>query len=106
LWRNEVSIPIKTTSGPAYVVPQIAANNCDQALLADYTLSNNRDPPWFSARTRSWATFIHTNTSFQQIGSCRCNPIGFVVFVPSTFLSGNCVAKFPKIFRKSEKNSL
>ena len=84
-------------------MPEIAANNCDQTLLANYTLSNNRDPPCFSVCRRSWATFIHTNKIFKKsiqaiaFPNCVCYESIRLFYYSFRELRGEVLENLPKI---------
>ena len=41
---------LKSMCGTANLVPRVAANNCDQALLANDRIADRHDPEWFFAR--------------------------------------------------------
>jgi hypothetical protein len=43
---------LKRMRGTANTVPRVAANNCDQALLANDGIADRHDPVWFFARVR------------------------------------------------------
>jgi hypothetical protein len=49
----------------ANMVPKMAADNCDQALLANYSVSHHNNPAWLHARASCRAIF-HTYMSFNK----------------------------------------
>ena len=48
---------LKSMRGTANMVPRIAANNCDQALLTNDGIADRYDPVWFFARV-NWCAFF------------------------------------------------
>jgi len=56
----------KSMCGTANLVPRVAADNCDQALLANYGIANRYDPAWFCSRASRRAFFNVSEVS--QIG--------------------------------------
>jgi len=56
----------KSMCGTANMVPRVAANNCDQALLANDGIANRYDPAWFCSRASRRAFFHFSEVS--QIG--------------------------------------
>jgi hypothetical protein len=44
---NEFIRLVKSMCGTANVVPRVAANNCDQTLLANDGIADRYDPNWF-----------------------------------------------------------
>jgi hypothetical protein len=101
-WRDVFTRVAETTGATANMVPQIAANNCDQPVLANYTISNNHGPPWFSARVR-WRALNHRYARLTNrtgpLQSLNCVFYESIPPVPLSFFSGNREAKFAKIFR-------
>ena len=57
---------LKSMCGTANMVPRVAANNCDQALLANDGIANRYDPAWFCSRASRRAFFNVSEVS--QIG--------------------------------------
>jgi hypothetical protein len=52
---------LKSMRRTANLVPTVATNNCDQALLANYSIADRHDPVWHCARA-SWRAFFHGYT--------------------------------------------
>ncbi len=44
---NEFICLVKSMCGAANTVPRVAANNCDQTLLANDGIADRYDPDWF-----------------------------------------------------------
>jgi hypothetical protein len=59
---NKFVCILKSMCGTADVVPRVAANNCDQALLTTDGIADRHDPAWFCARWR-WRAFFHESRS-------------------------------------------
>ena len=52
---------LKSVCGTANLVPRVAANNCDQALLANYSIADRHDPVWRRI-CASWGALFHGYT--------------------------------------------
>ena len=89
--------------GTANMVAWVAANNCDQALLANDGIADRHDPARFFAAA-SWRAFFPSDASFNK--SVRAVAIVNLRLLRKysslSFFFGNERAKFPKIFLKSE----
>src|SRR5438132_328148 len=59
LSNNSVRL-VKSMRGAAHMVPRVAANNCDQPLLANDGIADCHDPAWLCARARCCA-FFHSS---------------------------------------------
>ena len=59
---NKFVCILKSMCGTADMIPRVASNNCDQALLATDGIADRHDPAWFCARWR-WRAFFHESRS-------------------------------------------
>src|SRR5438270_12691118 len=53
---------LKNRCGTADIIPRVAIDNCDRALLANDGFADPHDPAWFCAHSR-WRAFFHGSRS-------------------------------------------
>jgi hypothetical protein len=88
---------LKSMCGTANMVPRVAANDCDQPLLANDSIAHRHDPARFFARAK-WRAFFHGYAGLTN----RPRPLQSFNCVFYENISGNCRAKFSKNFRKTQ----
>src|SRR5438477_5612405 len=90
---------LKSVCGTANLVPRVAANNCDQALLANYSIADRHDPVWRRI-CASWGALFHGYTVLtnQPAGLQALNLRFLRNLLPPPFFSGNRGAAFLKVF--------
>ncbi len=65
---NKFVCLVKSVRGTANTVPPVAANNCDQALLANDGIAHRHDPIWFFARANCCAFFQRFASLTNRLG--------------------------------------
>jgi hypothetical protein len=62
----------KSMCGPANMIPAVTANNCNQALLTDDTVTNRHDPAWFCAFFHGSPSLTNRLWPLQSFNCVRC----------------------------------